>query len=58
MPSRRVSLDAFRQDGWRCRFGRMQQTLEEVGFLDPRDFEPVVNDRDGLERLIPKLGLD
>ena len=34
-----------------CQFGRGQWTLEEVGFLDPRDFEPIQDSWDGLTRL-------
>ena len=37
-----------------CQFGRMQYTLEEVGFLDPRLRPPVVDRWDGLERLLRK----
>lgn len=33
-----------------CNFARMDHTLEEVGLLDPRDFEPVRSSWDGLER--------
>lgn len=35
-----------------CNYGRMDRTLEEVGLLDPRDFDPVHSDWDGLERLV------
>lgn len=35
-----------------CQFGRMQYSLEEVGFLDPRSRPPVVDRWDGLERLL------
>ena len=35
-----------------CQFGRNQWTLEEVGFMDPRDFPPRVDEWDGLLRLI------
>jgi hypothetical protein len=35
-----------------CQFGRMQYTLEEVGFTDPRDRTPVKDNWDGLERLV------
>ncbi len=35
-----------------CQFGRMQYTLEEVGFIDPRTRAPVVDAWDGLERLV------
>lgn len=34
-----------------CQFGRGQWTLEEVGFLDPREFPPVCDSWDGLTRL-------
>jgi 5-methylcytosine-specific restriction endonuclease McrA len=33
-----------------CNFARMNNTLEEVGLLDPRTREPVRSDWDGLER--------
>jgi 5-methylcytosine-specific restriction endonuclease McrA len=33
-----------------CNFARMNDTLEEVGLLDPRDREPVRSTWDGLER--------
>lgn len=35
-----------------CQFGRMQYTLEEVGFTDPRTRAPVIDSWDGLERLV------
>ncbi len=35
-----------------CQFGRNQWTLEEVGFAHPRLTEPLVNDWDGLLRII------
>ncbi len=35
-----------------CQFGRMQYTLEEVGFTDPRTRPPVHDSWDGLERLL------
>lgn len=35
-----------------CQFGRNQWTLEEVGFLDPRDRQPIVDEWDGLTRLL------
>jgi 5-methylcytosine-specific restriction endonuclease McrA len=35
-----------------CQFGRMQYTLEEVGFIDPRARPPIVDAWDGLERLL------
>jgi hypothetical protein len=39
-----------------CNFGRMNATLEEAGLLDPRDFEPVRSDWDGLERVFKAAG--
>lgn len=33
-----------------CNFGRMSNSLEEVGLLDPRDRDPVRSQWDGLER--------
>lgn len=39
-----------------CQFGRMQYTLSEVGFTDPRSREPVLDDWDGLERLVRMKG--
>jgi hypothetical protein len=33
-----------------CNFARMNHTLEEVGLLDPRDFEPVRSSWNGLQR--------
>ena len=33
-----------------CNFGKMEYTLEELGLLDPRDFEPIKSQWDGLER--------
>ena len=39
-----------------CQFGRMQYTLEEVGFIDPRTRPPVVDTWDGLERLLRHKG--
>ena len=33
-----------------CNFARMEYTLEEVGLLDPRDFEPVRSSWNGLQR--------
>jgi hypothetical protein len=39
---------------WSCQFGRGSYTLEEVGLLDPRDRPVVVDDWDGLTRLIGK----
>ena len=35
-----------------CNFGRMSYRLEELGLLDPRDFNPVQSSWDGLERLL------
>lgn len=35
-----------------CQFGRNQWTLKEVGFNDPRDREPIIDDWDGLTRLL------
>lgn len=35
-----------------CQFGRNQWTLEEVGFTDPRDRQPVRDGWDGLTRLL------
>jgi hypothetical protein len=34
-----------------CNFGKMEYTLEELGLLDPRDYEPIKSQWDGLERL-------
>ena len=34
-----------------CQFGRGQWTLEEVGFIDPREFKPALDAWDGLTRL-------
>lgn len=34
-----------------CQFGRNQWTLEEVGFKDPRERSPILDDWDGLSRL-------
>ncbi|AOG24161.1 HNH endonuclease family protein [Acidovorax sp. RAC01] len=34
-----------------CQFGRGQWTLEEVGFFDPREYPPVLDEWDGLMRL-------
>lgn len=34
-----------------CQFGRGGCTLEEVGFADPRHWDPIVDDWDGLTRL-------
>jgi len=38
-----------------CNFGKMSYRLEELGLLDPRDFEPSHSTWDGLERLLTKL---
>ena len=35
-----------------CNFGKMSYRLEEIGLLDPRDFQPIRSQWDGLERLI------
>lgn len=35
-----------------CQFGRNQWTLSEVGFTDPRSREPVLDDWDGLLRIL------
>jgi hypothetical protein len=35
-----------------CNFGRMGYPLSQVGLLDPRDFEPVRSEWDGLERCL------
>ncbi len=35
-----------------CQFGRNQWLLSEVEIADPRDFPPVVDDWDGLSRLL------
>ena len=34
-----------------CQFGRGQWTLDEVGFWDPREYPPVLDEWDGLTRL-------
>lgn len=34
-----------------CNYGRGSYTLEEMGLMDPREFEPVKTDWDGLSRL-------
>ena len=34
-----------------CQFGRGQWTLEEVGFFDPREYPPFLDEWDGLTRL-------
>ena len=35
-----------------CQFGRGHWTLEEVGFTDPREWQPIVDSWDGLTRLL------
>ena len=35
-----------------CNFGKMEYTLEEIGLIDPRQFEPVSSQWDGLERVL------
>lgn len=35
-----------------CQYGRNQWTLEEVEIEDPRNFQPIVDDWDGLSRLV------
>jgi len=35
-----------------CQFGRNQWTLAEVGFTDPRGREPIVDEWDGLLRIL------
>lgn len=35
-----------------CNYGRMSNTLDELGLNDPRDREPVASQWDGLERLL------
>ena len=37
---------------WSCQFGRGAWSLEEVGLLDPRSRAPVLDDWDGLTRLL------
>lgn len=37
-----------------CQFGRNQWTLEEVEIADPRQFGPIVDDWDGLTRIVRK----
>jgi len=39
---------------YNCQFGRNNWTLEEVGFNDPRDRPPIVDEWDGLTRLLTK----
>ncbi len=35
-----------------CQFGRMERTLEEHGLIDPRERDPIVDQWDGLTRLL------
>ena len=37
---------------WPCNFGKEDHTIEELGLYDPRLREPVVDNWDGLERLV------
>jgi 5-methylcytosine-specific restriction endonuclease McrA len=37
-----------------CNYGRVGYTLEEMGLLDPRDFERPASDWDGLERIFQR----
>ena len=37
---------------WPCQFGRMNARIEEVGILDPRQRDPVVDAWDGIGRLL------
>lgn len=37
---------------WPCNFGKEDHTIEELGLLDPRHRTPVVDDWDGLARLV------
>lgn len=37
---------------WPCNFGRMSFAIEAVGLADPRDFAPIVDEWDGLGRLL------
>lgn len=37
---------------WPCQFGRGNARLEDCGLIDPRDRAPVVDDWDGLSRLV------
>jgi len=34
-----------------CQFGRNQWTIEEVGFFDPREYPPLMDEWDGLSRI-------
>jgi len=36
----------------KCNYGRNDFTLEQLGMLDPRDFAPIVDDWDGLTRIL------
>lgn len=35
-----------------CNFGKMNYTVQELGLLDPRIFDPIQSNWDGLERII------
>ena len=35
-----------------CNFGKMNYTLQELGLLDPRNFNPICSSWDGLERIV------
>ena len=35
-----------------CNFGKMSYRLEELGLLDPREFDPVTSQWDGMERVL------
>lgn len=37
-----------------CNFGRMNYTLEEVGIADPRFYDPIKSDWNGLEDVLPE----
>jgi hypothetical protein len=37
---------------WPCNFGRMHYSLDEFGLIDPRSRQPVVDEWDGLGRLL------
>ena len=37
---------------WVCNFGKMSYTLDALGLHDPRDRSPIVDDWDGLTRLL------
>lgn len=34
-----------------CNYGKMNYTVEELGLLDPRDFDPIQSNWDGLDRI-------